>query len=42
MTKEQRILILEARLRRVKAKGKSYEAPGVVNKIERQLRNLKR
>lgn len=40
MTKEQKKRILEVRLNNVKSKGKHTENPGVVRKIERQLRNL--
>ena len=40
MTREQKKQILEVRLNNVKARGKHTENPGVVRKLERQLRNL--
>ena len=40
MTKDQKKQVLEVRLNSVKARGKHLENPGVVQKIERQIRNL--
>ena len=40
MTREQKKQILEVRLNNVKSRGKYKENPGVVRKLERQLRNL--
>ena len=40
MTKEEKKLILRTRLNKVKSAGKHIDCPGVVRKIERQLRNL--
>lgn len=40
MTREQKKQVLEVRLNNVKARGKHTENPGVVRKLERQLRNL--
>ena len=40
MTKDQKKKVLEVRLNNVKARGKHLENPGVVQKIERQIRNL--
>ena len=40
MTREQKKQVLEVRLNNVKARGKHIENPGVVRKLERQLRNL--
>lgn len=40
MTKEQKKLILINRLNKVKSKGKYTDCPGVVRKLERQIRNL--
>ena len=42
MQKEQKKQILEVRLHRVKARGKDADCPGVVRKLERQIRNLER
>lgn len=41
MTKEQEILILEARIHRLKNNGKNFNS-GVVKKLTRKLRNLKK
>ena len=40
MTKEQKKLILVNRLNKVKSKGKHIDCPGVVRKLQRQIRNL--
>ena len=40
MTREQKKQVLEARLNNVKARGRYTDNPGVVRKLERQLRNL--
>ncbi len=42
MQKEEKKAILEARLRTIKARGKYVEFPGVVQKLERKIRNLER
>lgn len=40
MTKEQKRMVLIARLNHVKSRGKYLDCPGVVKKLERQIRNL--
>ena len=40
MTREQKKQILEVRLNNVKSRGKHKDNPGIVRKLERQLRNL--
>jgi len=40
MQKENRKKVLEARLQRIKARGKYIDFPGVVQKLERKIRNL--
>ena len=40
MTKTEKKLLLETRLNKVKSKGKHIDCPGVVRKLERQIRNL--
>ena len=40
MTKEDKLKVLEVRLNRVKSQGKHIDCPGVVRKLERQIRNL--
>ena len=42
MQKEQIKQILEVRLHKIRARGKYIDCPGVVQKIERQIRNLER
>lgn len=41
MTKEQKILILEDRLHKLQNNGKNFKS-GVLKKLNRQLRNLKK
>jgi len=40
MTNAEKKMLLETRLKSVKARGKSEDCPGVVKKLERQIRNL--
>jgi len=40
MTREQKKQVLEVRLNNVKSRGKHKDNPGVVRKLERQLKNL--
>jgi len=42
MTKEQQIQILKVRLHKLKSSEKSLDSPGVMKKVERQLRNLQK
>lgn len=42
MTKEMKISILEDRLNKIKARSDAFKSPGVMRKIERQIRNLKK
>jgi len=42
MQKNEKKKVLEARLKTIKARGKYIEFPGVVQKLERQIRNLER
>jgi hypothetical protein len=42
MQKDKKKKILEARLQRIKARGKYVDFTGVVQKLERQIRNLER
>ena len=40
MTKDEKIQVLKFRLHIIKERGKSLESPGVMHKLERQIRNL--
>lgn len=40
MTKEERLIYLKARLQVIKSRGKDVDCPGVVKKLERQIRKL--
>lgn len=42
MSNEDKIKILKFRLHFIKERGKSIESPGVMHKIERQIRRLER
>lgn len=42
MQKSEKKQILETRLKMIKARGKHEDCPGVVRKLERQIRNLER
>lgn len=42
MTKEMKISIMEDRLNKIKARPEAFKSPGVMRKIERQIRNLKK
>lgn len=42
MTTAERILILQVRLKKLKSSEKSIDCPGVVRKVERQIRNLQK
>ena len=42
MTKEMKISIMEDRLNKIKARPDAFKSPGVMRKIERQIRNLKK
>lgn len=39
---QKKMVILKARLNAIKARGKYEEFPGVVKKLERQIRNLEK
>lgn len=41
MTKEEMLKIKESRLAKLKENGKNFKCPGVVRKLEREVRNLK-
>lgn len=41
MEDRSRLLMLERRLHKLKANGKNEESPGVIKKIEREIRNIK-
>lgn len=40
MTNEDKAKVLKFRLHIIKERGKSAESPGVMHKLERQIRNL--
>ena len=40
MSKDEKLIYLKTRLRVVKARGKQTDCPGVVRKLERQIRNM--
>lgn len=42
MSVEDRIKVLKFRLHFIKERGKSLESPGVMRKIEREIRRLER
>ena len=42
MSKEDRLKILKFRLHVIKERGKSTDSPGVMRKIEREIRRLER
>ena len=42
MTKEGKLQTLKVRLHMIKERGKSQKSPGVIHKLERQIRNLER
>lgn len=42
MTNTDKLLQLEVRLRKLKSNEKNVDSPGVILKLERQIRNLKR
>jgi hypothetical protein len=42
MTNTEKLQILKIRLNTVKARGKYLDCPGVVQKLERQIRNLEK
>jgi hypothetical protein len=42
MTKEMKISIMEDRLNKIKTRPDAFKSPGVMRKIERQIRNLKK
>ena len=42
MTKEMKISIMEDRQNKIKARPEAFKSPGVMRKIERQIRNLKK
>ena len=41
MTKEDKILLMENRLNKLKSNGKNIDSPGVVNKLKRRIIKLK-
>lgn len=41
MTKEETLKIKESRLAKLKGNSKNFKCPGVVRKLEREVRNLK-
>jgi hypothetical protein len=42
MTKEDKAKVLKVRLRKLKTRPNATDAPGVIKKVSRQLRNLER
>ena len=40
MTNEEKLQVLKFRLHIIKERGKSLESPGVMHKLERQIRKL--
>lgn len=40
MTKEEKLRVLKFRLHIIRERDKSLESPGVMHKLERQIRNL--
>ena len=42
MTNEERLLILKVRLHKLEASVKNSDCPGVVRKLQRQIRNLEK
>ena len=40
MTKDEKLRMLKFRLHIIKERGKSSDSPGVMHKLERQIRNL--
>ena len=42
MTNAEKKLILQTRLHKVLSRGRQLDCPGVVRKLERQLRNLEK
>lgn len=40
MTKEEKVLTYKVRLNKIKARDEWWKTPGVVKKLERQIRNL--
>ena len=42
MTKEEKKMLIQTRLNNIRARGKQFDCPGVVKKLERQLRNLEK
>ncbi len=42
MKNEDKKMLLMTRLNKVRSRGKSEDCPGVVRKLERQIRNLSR
>ena len=39
MTKEEKMLIYKTRLNKIKSRNEWYKTPGVIKKLERQIRN---
>lgn len=42
MTKEEKALLYKVRLNKIKSKDGWYKIPGVVRKLERQIRNCEK
>ena len=42
MTNEEKLLILKVRLHKLEASAKNSDCPGVVRKLQRQIRNLEK
>lgn len=40
MTNKEKAMLIKVRLNTIRARGKQFDCPGVVKKLERQLRNL--
>lgn len=42
MTKAEKKMILEVRLNNILSRGKQFDCPGVMKKLQRQIRNLEK
>ena len=42
MSREDKLLILKVRLRKLESSPKAQDCPGVITKVKRQIRNLEK
>lgn len=42
MTKAEKKMVLEVRLNNLMSRGKQHDCPGVMKKLQRQIRNLEK